>query len=256
MQNFAATGALHAVILLSLGAGTLFLCTRFFARPSLRRVLGALALGLTVAVVSLSVSLHRCREGNPVSQWAIPCVCIVLSVMFVRQERIRTWACIAAAVASIALSLNYVSVVHGDRYVGGTFPETRHEWHSWLTGLYVRAPQLSTYRGPRFSFAYPTGLEIVHADTESVQLRASTGGQWPHATSMIVSTSSSARNESFTSDGGSHVMTYRYDVARDGVRIEYSTERDTDDFFESEQSVRDELRRVANRTIASFRRTP
>ncbi|MBK8171285.1 MAG: hypothetical protein IPK60_13195 [Sandaracinaceae bacterium] len=219
----------------------------------MRRVLGSVAAGMLTALLSIALSLHFCGEGNPVMQWAGPSVCVTLALIFVGRARARVGLALAAALVAVTLSTHYASVVHGNIYTGAAGLAARTQWHSPLTGLYLRAPRVRTFNGATFSVDYPVALRVHHATDTSVEFATESNSAWPYGTSLTVSRDSSSQAEVFASGGGSHVLTQTLELARNGARVRMSVDSDTDDWGPSEDERREDMRRVVEHTIDSFR---
>jgi hypothetical protein len=144
-------GTLHAIALGLCVLITELACSRARDRsgepPTLRRIALAVLVASTVGLSIAAVGLHRCDEGQPLQQWLIPAVCIGFVLAVVRHRRLELAATLA--LGSLALTLHYAAVVHGDAYIGRPTPSASMQasaplrlparaWHTPLTGLYLR----------------------------------------------------------------------------------------------------------------------
>jgi hypothetical protein len=138
----------HFLAVLGSAAAALFLCVRFFGKPTLWRVLAALA-SLLAPACGAGAGLHRCDSGTPLTQWLVPGLAAVLIVLLVEPLRWRIAGGLGCALLSVGLSFHYADAVHGPIWIGNpdsfTLDGQRAErrWHTPVTGLYLRVPDPS-----------------------------------------------------------------------------------------------------------------
>ena len=147
-------GPLHAVLLILLMAATAVAVARASRMPTGVRTGLSLLAGLTYLFLVGSLR-HMCPLGQPLTQWLIPGVCMTVSLLCIGATALRRTLAGAAMVLGVALTWNFIDVVHGPDFVGTNDARlvgpTHREWHTWISGLYRRdlpPPDASRGTGP------------------------------------------------------------------------------------------------------------
>ncbi len=82
------------------------------------RVLASVFAALGVALLGSLSGLHCCRAGTPTNQWLVPAVCAFFIFLIPKNNYLR-WSGVASALLlGVALSLQYVKLVHTRHYIG------------------------------------------------------------------------------------------------------------------------------------------
>ena len=136
---------IHVIALGLALVSTVALSVTWFSRPTLRRTIAAVAIGLLFSLLIGPIGMHYCHEGNALHQWAVPAVCATVATHFVRRQALRFAAIGGLAVLAAYLSADFAAVVHRAEYVGRAAPPSRvagsigvPEWFTPLTGFYRR----------------------------------------------------------------------------------------------------------------------
>jgi len=153
--NLNAIGTLATVIV------TVPLAWRFWkAEIKGHGVLMGLLCLLLLAAINVILTHHACHRGQPIFQWLIPGLCLVLLIAVMKDRRARVAIVAFFIVVSLCLSRHYVELVHSEGYVGnprslvlrnaivagdggdgevksGPRPvEAYRLWHTGFTGIY------------------------------------------------------------------------------------------------------------------------
>lgn len=112
-------GSLNAFGLIGVVALTLLaIFVRKPQRRNSRQFAMSVFLALAVVVLAPLLTIHLCRAGQPLTQWLIPAMCIVLVGTFTRVNWLRRVVIVVLMVAAIQLSFDFTSLVHRRGYTG------------------------------------------------------------------------------------------------------------------------------------------
>lgn len=112
-------GSLNALGLIGVLALTLLaIFVRKPQRCSSKQSAMSVFLAMTVVLFAPSLTIHLCRAGQPLMQWLIPAVCIVLVGTFTRNNWLRRVVVLVLMAAAIGLSFHFTSIVHMKGYTG------------------------------------------------------------------------------------------------------------------------------------------
>src|SRR5688500_12084058 len=98
-------GDIHLISLLSCVFVAAVVVGRAPRRATVGQALGAVVAGLVLGFAAFAVSLHMCRNGVPVAQWALPAAGVAGVLAFARPSRSRALTLAGLAFAAFALSL-------------------------------------------------------------------------------------------------------------------------------------------------------
>ena len=131
-------GAVHFLVLVMLGAAVVVAILRGSRRPTRSETARATVAGMLAGLGLITMGIHMCTAGNPVSQWLIPSASVTTCLLFIRKPFVRRTLVALALAAGVALSVDYLNEVHGAAYIGVPSIGAKPAWHTWLTGLYER----------------------------------------------------------------------------------------------------------------------
>lgn len=126
-------GNINAVGIIIIPILTAILIIKFGAMPKkLTHILASIIITFVVSCFGLVSVEHACYEGQPFSQWLIPSLCLLSSLLFIKPKIIRWTVATVVFIPMFYLSSQYTDLVHkGDydgKYTGN--PEWRKQYHS------------------------------------------------------------------------------------------------------------------------------
>ncbi len=146
----------HAILLLALPAvAILAMLILRKRRPSARQLLIAIALATFATILAPTCNQHRCRSGQPQSQWIIIGPCLLLTLILIRSTAWRRVLGSILCVGMIGLSCHFTSLVHEPGWTGSLAQSDMVE--ALILRQYRAAVKMATEEHPSPDDILPAG---------------------------------------------------------------------------------------------------
>ena len=119
-------GNVHAILLIVFPVATAWACRKFWMRPGLLRLFGAVVAGSFLALFAGASAVVWTYSGQPATQWILPGICLVGIIAFVKEETVRTGLTLVWTLTMFGMCHHYLLLVNGPGYTGN--PNIEKRW--------------------------------------------------------------------------------------------------------------------------------